>query len=227
MNGISPGDLDPFINEVSTKSKRDFVVTERQETVGLRLSNIELYLSNRRSVLGEVNFNLLWSFKDYLRSEGQSTWSVYTAVYRVTQLALFLKEFGKDLSSPTPQLIRLFLSTRGHRENIRRYSAAIKKFYKFMKECYDESYEKIYKSFKVPSFKIDNYPLPSLPSEHEVLLLINHAKQPYKSILALAYECGLRRSEILLLKIKDVIVMMVPWYTFGYPSIPLVMVLSI
>ena len=35
-------------------------------------------------------------------------------------------------------------------------------------------------------------------------MLINHAVQPYKSILALAYECGLRRSEILLLKIGDI-----------------------
>jgi len=44
-----------------------------------------------------------------------------------------------------------------------------------------------------------------LLSEQEVLLLINHARQPYKSILALAYECRLRRSEILLLKIKDIV----------------------
>ena|GEM_PF-3810673 len=157
--------LSPFIKKVSEKIERDSVhlftntASQRQEVARLRSKNIDYYLSKCRELLGGTNFKLLWAFKDYLRSEDQSPWSVYTATYRVTQFALFLKGFGRDLANPTPQLVRLFLSTKGSRENIRRYGATLKKFYKFMIECYGEEYEKIYRPFKVPSFKIDDYPL--------------------------------------------------------------------
>jgi len=73
-----------------------------------------------------------------------------------------------------------------------------------MYENIDKEYKRVYDSFKATPPKLKDYLIPQLPDDQEVLLLINHAVQPYKSILALAYECGLRRSEILLLKIGDI-----------------------
>jgi len=182
--------------------KRDSV---NEVYVGIQEQNPDLYLLKRRGKLGEENFKVLWTFKDYLKSEGASIWHVYTTVFKSTKYALFLKEFGKTILSAEPMYIHWFLAQFKGRDTVRRYAAAIKKLYKFMMETAEvPKYEKLYKSFKMPSFRPEDYPLPSLPSQDEVLLLINHAVQPHKSILALAYEAGLRRSEILLLRIKDV-----------------------
>ena len=182
--------------------KRDSV---NEVYVGIQEQNPDLYLLKRRGKLGEESFKVLWTFKDYLKSEGASIWHVYTTVFKSTKYALFLKEFGKTILSAEPMYIHWFLAQFKGRDTVRRYAAAIKKLYKFMMETAEvPKYEKLYKSFKMPSFRPEDYPLPSLPSQDEVLLLINHAVQPHKSILALAYEAGLRRSEILLLRIKDV-----------------------
>jgi len=64
---------------MSEKIERDSVhlftntTSQRQEVAGLRPKNIDYYLSKRRELLGETNFKLLWAFKDYLRSGGQSS----------------------------------------------------------------------------------------------------------------------------------------------------------
>ena len=183
--------------------KRDFVDVV---AVGIQERNPDLYLMKRRGLLGEENFRVLWMLKDYLKSEGASIWHVYTTTFKTVKFALFLKEFGETILTAKPLHIRLFLSQFRNRDTVRRYAAAIKKLYKFLYETTeDERYQRLYSSFKMPSFRPEDYPLPALPSTDEVLLLINHAVQPHKSILALAYEGGLRRSEILLLKVKDVI----------------------
>ena len=73
-----------------------------------------------------------------------------------------------------------------------------------MYENIDEEYRGIYDSFKATPSKLKEYLILQPSDDQEVLLLINHAVQPYKSILALAYECRLRLSEIFLLKIGDI-----------------------
>jgi len=176
-------------------------LSERR-VVGVSERTINALLNNVKEELGDTNYMLMYMFASELLSENQSLHSVYTALYRIRKFARFLKSFGRDLNNPEPMYIKMFLSTIPKEVTRHRTAAALKRFYRFMYENVDRRYEELYRSFKVSPPK--NYPVPQIPEDPENLLLINHAVQPHKSILALAYECGLRRAEILLLKVGDV-----------------------
>jgi len=97
----------------------------------------------------------------------------------------------------------------------------LKGFYRFLMEHFDEVrevlasrgmevkadaafFEKVYRGFKARPPK--NYPLPEIPPDltEKVEKMIDHADQPYKTIIAIIYETGARRGEVLSLKVGDV-----------------------
>ena len=88
---------------------------------------------------------------------------------------------------------------------------ALKSFLRFLIEAFGElpltikkkRLVEIYDYFKVENIKDS---LPELPPNLSEIVekLIDHVAQPYKTILAIAYETGARRGEILNLKVGDV-----------------------
>ena len=147
---------EPYI-PTSKYQQGGMLKTAEPGVVGISVSTLSGYLEKRRKVLGEINYQLLLGFIYTLRSEGQSPWSIYTALQRVAKFATFLKNYGRCLANPDPVHFTVFLSMQRSRENIRRHAAALKKFYKFMKEKVDKRYAEIYDSFKVPNFKVREY----------------------------------------------------------------------
>ncbi|RLE91087.1 MAG: hypothetical protein DRN04_13595, partial [Thermoprotei archaeon] len=72
----------------------------------------------------------------------------------------------------------------------------------FLYENIDPKFKHIYEGFKVKHPR--NYPIPEIPPENEVKKIIENLPQPYKTILAIAYETGARISEILSLRLRDI-----------------------
>lgn len=156
----------------------------------------------RKKELNPLHYNLLALFKVELESENQSPHSIYTALYRLTKYFKFLQQIGKTVETANGMDIKMFLASIQNPVTRHRVGAVLKRFYRFLYENMDEKYKRIYESFKATPPR--QYPTPQLPEDSEVQLLINYAVQPHKSIIALAYECALRRSEILLLRIGDI-----------------------
>jgi len=185
--------LTPFKNKVKVyeKIERDLVLSkeeyDKRRAIGISERNIYGFLEKAMTELGQTNYQLIWLFVKELQAEGQRPWSIYTALYRLRKFALFLKGYGRDLSSSEPFLIKLFLASLPNKVTQHRVAAVLKRFYRFMYENIDEKYKRIYESFKATPPKLRGYPIPQLPDEQEILLLLNHAVQPYKAILALAY----------------------------------------
>ena len=94
---------EPYI-PTSKYQRRGMLKIAEPSVVGISEPTISGYLERRRELLGEVDYQLLSCFAYTLKAEGQSPWSIYTALQRVTKFATFLKNYGKCLVNPDPIL---------------------------------------------------------------------------------------------------------------------------
>ena len=142
----------PFKNKVYEKIERDSVLSReeygRRRAVGISERNIYRFLEKAKTELGQMNYQLIWLFVKEPQAEGQRPWSIYTALYRLRKFALFLKGYGRDLSTPEPIHIKLFLASLPNKVTQHRVAAVLKRFYRFMYENIDQEYKRVYDSFK-------------------------------------------------------------------------------
>ena len=168
----------------------------------ITLETVRKYVESKKGTISDEHWLLLKMFVDELISENQTPRSVYTALYRVYMYLRFLEEKGKSIDNATPIDIKMYLATRTKDSTRHRIAAALKRFYRFLYENIDPKFKQVYEGFKVKPPK--NYPIPEIPPENEVRKIIENLQQPYKSIMAIAYETGARISEILTLRIRDI-----------------------
>jgi len=179
-------------------------------------------LAKKKGQLSEpLHALLLELYIMHLRSEGRSDNTQYAALYRLFKYLSWLEEKGIRMDSATALDVKAFLAGFGVVASRHRMAAVLKGFYRFLMEHFDEVrdvlvsrgmevkadaafFEKVYRGFKARPPK--NYPLPEIPPDltEKVEKMIDHADQPYKTIIAIIYETGARRGEVLSLKVGDV-----------------------
>ena len=152
-------------------------------------------------------FSIL-SIKNYL--DTVLRFSSNTSSSYIFDIEDFLKFFlGKDLSILTLQDFRSFLSERVNQRNLATSSnaraiSAIKCFYKFLEKKHGIKNDDI-KKLKSPKLPKT---LPKALKEEEVLCLLKDLENikdlKYKAIILLLYSTGMRISEALSLKKKDI-----------------------
>jgi len=135
-------------------------------------------------------------------AENHSPYDVYTKISRITKFLKWLESTGKDIRSCTGFDITRFLVAEVDPSNRHRIAADIKRFVRFLKEKIDEKYEELYKSFKVKKPK--EYPLPPLPSDELIELILKNSSTFYKALFSIIYEGGLRLGEALSIRIRHV-----------------------
>jgi len=131
-------------------------------------------------------------------SLGHSMGTIYNELIRAGIFLKYVQVLERDLNELSVEDLHSFISSKGCTG--RNYINAIRNLAKANIEYYPKFY-KIVKQVKYPRGKVK---LPQLPSKRDVELLIESARQPYKSIITLLYEGGLRRCEVLSLKYGDV-----------------------
>ncbi len=137
-----------------------------------------------------------------LKSSTESADTAYTKLSYGFNFLKWLEEKGLDASQVTDLDIKEYLAqfataaSRNVRlQTIRRLAKLAAKYLGL------EGFEKAAKEVKYARIRIE---LPKIPRPEDVEKLIQHAKQPYRSVLILLYEGGLRLSEALSLKYGDV-----------------------
>jgi len=194
----------------------------RPGPVTIDAHNVDKMLARKREQLREdLHAVLMELYIMHLRSEGRSVNTQYTALYRVFKYLHWLEERGKRIDCATALDVKAFLAGFEVEASRHRIAAVLKGFYRFLMEHFGELreilasrgvevsvdaafFEKVYRGFKARPPK--NYPLPEIPKNlrEKVERMIDHADQPYKAILAIIYETGARRGEVLNLKVGDV-----------------------
>ena len=184
----------------------------KPRAVHIDAHNVENSLRRRKQKLGiRVHAELLEEFASWLWSAGKSHETVYNYALRVFYFLEHLERQGKDVNHLALLELKKYVAKIKRKTTQHGVKIALKAFLRFLIEAYDElnleierdRLNEIYKYFKVENIKDT---LPELPPNLPEIVekLIDHARQPYKSILAIAYETGARRGEILNLKVGDV-----------------------
>ncbi len=138
-------------------------------------------------------------YKHFL-SQGYSPDSIYLYLNRALLFLEYIEAIGKTIDEVTLDDIQDYLMTRGKPSTIAKYIVAIRHLAKINMQ-YKPAFYQIVKHLKTPKIKEE---LPQLPRPEDVEKLIMNARQPYKAILAVLYEGGLRRCEALNLRYGDI-----------------------
>ncbi len=171
-------------------------------------STVEHLMKRMKKELSEENYQLLEVMFEDLRADNVEAETAYSYLLKAGHFLKFLEERGVKVEEATARHIKAFL-TRYRSPGARNYAVvALKRLAEANElEHFMEEVSKI----KLARRKRK---LPRIASAEAVEKLIEHAKQPYKAVLALLYEGGLRRSEVLSLRYGDV----EPW-DYGYKVI--------
>jgi|GEM_PF-1856229 len=194
----------------------------RPGPVTIDAHNVDKMLARKKEQLREELHTVLMElYIIHLKSEGRSVNTQYSALYRVFKYFHWLEERGKRIDCATALDVKAFLAEFEVEASRHRIAAVLKGFYRFLMEHFGELrevlasqgvevgvdvafFEKVYRGFKARPPR--NYPLPEIPRDmrENVEKMIDHADQLYKAILAIIYETGARRGEVLNLKVGDV-----------------------
>ena len=161
-------------------------------------STINTLVSRLRHVLSEENYRYLLLLKTDLESELRSTDTIYTILSTAGLFLAYLQENNIGLEMVKTYHIKMFLSkykntwTRATKLRAIRRLAKATGVKTFIEAAYNVKYPRREER------------LPKTADKEAVEQLIEHARQPYKTILAILYETGVRRSEALSLKYGDV-----------------------
>jgi len=117
----------------------------------------------------------------------------------------WLESLGKDIRECTGFDISRYLVQEVNPSNRHRITVDIndiKRFVRFLMEKVDPGYEKLYKSFKAK--KPREYPLPPLPPDELIELVLKNSSTFYKALFTVLYEGGLRLGEALSIRIRHI-----------------------
>jgi len=153
------------------------------------------------------HYQMLERMHKYFLSQGYSPDSIYLYLNRALLFLEYVEAIGKTVDNITLDEIQDYLSTRGKPATIEKYVISIRHLAKINMQ-YKPAFYQIIKYLKIPRVKNE---IPQLPKSEDVHKLIMNARQPYKAIIAILYEGGLRRCEALNLRYGDV----EPW-DIGY-----------
>jgi len=132
-----------------------------------------------------VHRELLELFIYDVIAENHSPYDVYTKISRLAKFLKWLENAGKDIRTCTGFDVTRFLVAEVSPSNRHRIAADIKRFIRFLKEKIDEKYEELYRSFKVKKPK--EYPLPPLPSDELIELILKNSSTFYKALFSVVY----------------------------------------
>ena len=164
-------------------------------------SSIQALLDRaKREVKAREHLEMLERLHKYMRAQGYSLDTIYIYLNRSLLFIEYVEALGKTIDEITLDEIQDYLSTRGKPSTVERYVAAIRSLAKANAQ-YKPLFLQIVKHIKHPKVK---QTLPQLPKPEDVEKLIMNARQPYKAIIAILYEGGLRRCEALNLRYGDV-----------------------
>ena len=131
---------------------------------------------------------------------GLSPDTLYTYLNRSLLFLNYVQKLGKSLDDLELDDVEEYLSSISNPLSRKVYVRAIRCFAKANIKEHPVFY-RLSRQIKYPKEKVK---LPELPSPIDVNRLIQSARQPYKSIIVMLYEGGLRRCEALSLKYGDV-----------------------
>jgi len=159
-------------------------------------------LEKAKQELNRLHSELLELFIYDIIAENHSPYDAYTKISRLTRFLKWLEKQGKDITTCTGLDISRYLVQEINPSNRHRIVADIKRFVKFLKEKIDESFEKLYKSFKVKKPK--DYPIPPLPTDELLEKILQYSTTFYRALFTVLYEGGLRLGEALSIRIRHV-----------------------
>jgi len=156
-------------------------------------SSIQALLDRaKREVKAREHLEMLERLHKYMRAQGYSLDTIYIYLNRSLLFIEYVEALGKTIDEITLDEIQDYLSTRGKPSTVERYVAAIRSLAKANAQ-YKPLFLQIVKHIKHPKVK---QTLPQLPKPEDVEKLIMNARQPYKAIIAILYEGGLRHMVI-------------------------------
>ena len=159
-------------------------------------------LEKAKKELNSVHAELLELFVYDIIAENHSPGDVYTKISRLTKFFKWLEYHGKNITRCTGFDITRFLVEEINPSNRHRIAADIKRFVRFLMEKIDPEYERLYKSFKVK--KPRQYPLPPLPSDELIELVLKNSSTFYRAFFAVLYKGGLRLGDALSVRIRHI-----------------------
>ncbi len=154
----------------------------------------------RKELKVKDHIEMLERYYKYMKAQNYSLDTIYTRLNRALLFLKYVEALGKTIDEITLDEIQDYLLTRGKPETVKDYIKAIRVMAKVNAQ-YKPLFFQLAKHIKYPRTKQE---LPQLPKPEDVEKLIMHARQPYKAILAVLYEGGLRRCEALNLRYGDV-----------------------
>ena len=164
-------------------------------------SSIQALLSRaRRELKVREHLEMLERFHKYMRTQGYSLDTIYVHLNRSLLFLNYVEALGKTIDEIALDEVQDYLSTRGKPSTVKRYVIAIRGLAKTNAQ-YKPLFYQVARHIKYPKVK---QKLPQLPKLEDVEKLIMNARQPYKTIIAILYEGGLRRCEALNLRYGDV-----------------------
>ncbi len=164
-------------------------------------SSIQALLSRaKREIKVREHLEMLERHHKYMRAQGYSLDTIYIYLNKSLLFIEYVEALGKTIDEISLDEIQDYLSTRGKPSTVERYVVAIRSLAKANAQ-YKPLFLQIVKHIKHPKVK---QTIPQLPKSEDVEKLIMNARQPYKTIIAILYEGGLRRCEALNLRYGDV-----------------------
>ena len=154
----------------------------------------------RKEIKIKEHLEMLERYHKYMRVQGHTLGTIYTNLNKSLLFLNYVEALGKTIDKITFDEIQDYLSTKGKPSTVRRYITAIRGLAKANAQ-YKPLFLQLVKQIKLPRVK---QKLPQLPKPEDVEKLIMNARQPYKAIIAILYEGGLRRCEALNLRYGDV-----------------------
>ena len=166
-----------------------------------RASTIQALLERiRKELKVKEHLEMIERYYKYMVTQGYSLGTIYNRLNRALLFLKYVEALGKTVDDITLDEIQDYLSTRGKSSTIREYVKAIRGIAKANAQ-YRPLFLQLAKHIKYPKIKQN---IPQLPRPEDVEKLIMNARQPYKAILVVLYEGGLRRCEALNLRYGDV-----------------------
>jgi len=164
------------------------------------LSTVRALMRRAGRELSREHFEALVRVEKHVFSMGYSLDSVYTVLNRSLAFLKYVQKLGKGLDDLDLDDVNAFLAPIERLNTKKAYVRAIRALAKVNARHYPSFY-RLSRQVKYPRERVK---IPQLPGPREVELLIEKARQPYKALIAVLYEGGLRRCEALNLKYGDV-----------------------
>ena len=181
---------------------REPVALDYRDVEEERYRQVFRRLERAKQELSQLHSEILELFIYDIIAENHSPYDAYTKIRRLSRFLKWLENQGKDITTCTGFDISRYLVQEINPSNRHRIAADIKRFVRFLKEKIDESFEKLYKSFKVK--KPSDYPIPPLPTDELLEKILQYSTTFYRALFTVLYEGGLRPGEALSIRIRHV-----------------------